>query len=153
MTQTLWNRNANGTSVRPYAAGIDRLFDEFTRGLGIAPALGASDMDFAPMVDVSETADEWRVRAELPGVTPEEVEVSVTGNVLTLRGEKKGDVSEASGNWRRSERRYGKFVRALEFPTDVDAKRVEARFKNGVLTVTLPKAETSRPKSISVKVE
>ena len=153
MAQLTRNRANDGTLAWPYPAGIDRLFDEFTRGFGLAPAYSTSDVDFAPTVDVSETAEDWRVRAELPGVEPKDVEVSVTGNLLTLRGEKKCTTMQENESSRRCERRYGKFVRALEFPTDVDAKRVDARFKNGVLDVTLPKAETSRPKTIAVKVE
>jgi HSP20 family protein len=148
MTQLAQNRS-NGRAVWPMPAGFDRLFDEFTRGLG-APAAGA---EFAPTLDVSETPTEWRVRAELPGVAPEAVQISVTGNVLSLAGEKKSEADETGENWRRSERRYGRFARTLEFPSDVDASRVEARAKNGVLTIVLPKAEASRPKTITVKAE
>ena len=131
--------------------GIDRMFDEMTRGFGLgAPAATGA---YQPSLDVAETADAWRVAAELPGVAPSDVEVSVTENVLTIGGEKKHAPKDEGDNVRRDERRYGKFVRSLEFPGDVDAAKVSARFKDGLLVVTLPKAEASRPKTVSVKVE
>jgi HSP20 family protein len=145
---TLTRNRTNGTA-RPYATGLDRLFDEMTRDFGLLAPAPLPDAAFGPALDVSEAEGAWTVRAELPGVAPEEVEVSVTANVLTIRGEKKRE-SEGAG---RSERRYGKFARTIEFPTDLDGGKVEARSKNGVLTVTLPKAEASRPKTVSVKVE
>jgi HSP20 family protein len=144
---TLTRDRTNGLALRPFPAGLDRLLDEMTRDFG-APAPGAA-AEFAPPIDVTEAEGAWTLRAELPGVAPEDVELSVTGNVLTIRGEKKKD-PEASD---RSERRYGKFARTFEFPTDLDGGKVEARSKNGVLTVTLPKAEASRPRTVSIKVE
>ena len=146
----LTRNGANDGICRPGVAGIDRLFEEMTRGL--PPFVPTEADEFAPSLDVSETAGEWRVKAELPGVAPQDVEVSVTGNVLTIRGEKKVETKAEGENFRRSERRYGSFVRTLEFPTDVDAGKVDAQAKNGVLTVTLPKAEASRPKTVAVKV-
>lgn len=144
---TLTRNRTNGAAPRSYANGLDRLFDEMTRDFGLSAPY--SDAEFAPALDVSEQDGAWTVRAEVPGVAPEEIEVSVTGNVLTIRGEKKQESAGAG----RSERRYGKFVRTLEFGTDLDGGKVEARSKNGVLTVTLPKAEASRPKTVAVKVE
>ena len=141
---------ADQRATRPFD-GIDRILDEMTRGLGRAAP--AAPGQFTPALDVAETAAEWRVAAELPGVAPADVEVSVTENVLTITGEKKSAAKSDGEDVRRDERRYGKFVRSLEFPGDVDAAKVAARFKDGVLVVTLPKAEASRPKTIAVKVE
>jgi HSP20 family protein len=146
----LTRNRAGDAGLRPFN-GIDRLFDEMTRGF--APAATLGEAEFAPSLDVTETATHWRVKAELPGVAIEDVEVSVTGNLLTIRGEKKGEAVVEGEGARRTERRYGKFERSLEFPSDVDAARVEAHAKNGVLTVTLPKAEEARRKTIAVKVE
>jgi len=145
---TLTRNRTNGTA-RPYATGLDRLFDEMTRDFGLLAPAAFAGAEFSPALDVSEADGAYTVRAELPGVAPEDVEVSVTGNVLTIRGEKKQE-SESPG---RSERRYGKFVRALEFPTDLDGGKVEARSKNGVLTVTLPKSAEAQKneKKIAVK--
>lgn len=144
------NRAPNGART-PFDLGLDRLFDEMTAGF--APATAGPLPEFEPTLEVAETASEWRVRAELPGVAPEDVQVAVTGNVLTIEGEKKCAPAEEGESCRRSERRYGKFVRSLEFPSDVDARKVEARAKNGVLVITLPKAEEARPRTVAVKVE
>lgn len=144
------NRATNGVRT-PFETGLDRLFDEITGNLAVATP--PAPAEFEPTIDVTETPAEWRVRAEMPGVAPEDVEVSVTGNLLTIQGEKKCESIADGENCRRSERRYGKFVRSLEFPADVDARKVEARSKNGVLVVTLPKAEEARPKTVAVKVE
>jgi HSP20 family protein len=142
----LYLRNrANGN---PYDMGLDRLFDEMTRGFGREAEAG-----WQPTLDVTETESQWLVRVELPGVAAEAVEVSVVGNVLTVKGEKKAEEAVEGHNVRRTERRHGKFVRSLEFPTDVDAGKVEARSKNGVLTIVLPKAEASRPRTVEVKAE
>ena len=132
--------------------GIEQLLDEMTRGFGYAVApRGAAEI--VPAFDVSETAGEWRVRAELAGVAPEDVEVSVTENVLTIRGEKKPAAKTEGENLRRDERRFGKFARTLEFPGDIDGSKVAAKFQHGVLVVTLAKAEASKPKTVSIKVE
>lgn len=144
------NRAPNGART-PFEFGLDRLIDEMAGNLG-SSAPDAPE-EFQPTIDVTETASEWRIRAELPGVAPEDVEVSLTGNLLTIRGEKKGEAVSEGEHCRRSERRYGRFVRSLEFPTDVDSAKVEARAKNGVLVVTLPKAEEARPRTVAVKVE
>ena len=146
---TLTRNRTNGAAVRPYPAGLDRLFDEMTRDFGQLAPTPVAAAEFAPALDVSEPEGAWTVRAEIPGVAPEEIEVSVTGNVLTIRGEKK---QESAGGGR-SERRYGKFVRTLEFPTDLDGGKVEAKSRHGVLSVTLPKAESSRPRTVAIKVE
>jgi len=141
---------ARNDKAHPYD-GLDRMFDEMTRGFGIeAPFVEGA---YRPSLDVTETAGEWRVAAELPGVAPADVEVSVTQNVLTIRGEKKSATKNEAENVRRDERRYGKFARSFEFPGDVDGTKVAAKFANGLLLVTLPKAEDAKPKTIDVKVE
>jgi HSP20 family protein len=142
----LYLTRSRAHEARPFQNGIDRLFEEMTRGFPAADA-------FEPSLEVSETAGEWRVKTDLPGVAPEEVEITVTGNVLTLRGEKKQEPAAEGEMLRRSERIHGKFVRTLEFLTDVDGAKVEAKSKHGVLTIVLPKAEAARPKTIAVKVE
>ena len=138
------NRAHDGVA-RPFENGIDRLFEEMTRGFGAAEA-------FEPSLEVSETAGEWRVKTDLPGVAPEDVEVSVTGNLLTIRGEKKlaSDVKE--DQFHRIERRYGTFSRSFSLPQTVDAGKVAAEYKNGVLTVRLPLREEAKPRQIKVDV-
>ena len=147
MLQNLARTRPNGAL---WHLDADGLFDEMTRGFGFASGLG-TDFDLA--LDVIETPMEWNIRAELPGVEPQDVEVSVTGNVLTIRGEKKAEERAEGQTRRRGERRYGKFVRSLEFPTDLDSEKVEATSKHGVLSIRLPKAAAARPKTVAIKVE
>ena len=89
----------------------------------------------------------------MPGIKPEDIDVSVTGDVLTIRGETASEEKSEQGSYLRQERRVGKFERSLTLPTQVQADKAEARFEHGVLTLTLPKAEQVKPKSIKVKTK
>lgn len=102
-------------------------------------------------VDVLDTNDEVVVKASLPGVKPDDIDISVTGQVLTLKGEATEEREEKAQNWYRRERRQGSFVRQIQLPTEVDSGRAEALFENGVLRLTLPKADTVKPKTIKVQ--
>ena len=127
---------------------MDRLFDEsFTRPWRL---LGSDGETFVPL-DVYETDDELVVKASLPGVKPEDVDVSITGDTLTIKGEFKSDEETKKPSYYRQERRYGSFHRALTLPTQVESARAEAVFEHGVLTLTMPKAEAVKPKTIKVK--
>ncbi|MGH8004831.1 MAG: Hsp20/alpha crystallin family protein [Limisphaerales bacterium] len=108
--------------------------------------------EWAPVVDVTETKDEVVVRAEVPGMVKEDLTVTLQDNVLTLRGEKKQEKEEKDASFHRMERGYGSFVRSFTLPTLVQADKVKAAYKDGVLTVTLPKAEEVKPKEISISV-
>jgi len=108
--------------------------------------------DFSPAVDVQETDNEYIVKADLPDVKKEDVKVGIEDGVLTLEGERKQEKEEKNKKFHRVERAYGKFVRRLALPTEVDAQKVAAEFKDGVLNVHLPKAETVKPRAIAVKV-
>ncbi len=106
-----------------------------------------------PAVNVWEDADKVFVEAELPGLDLKDLEIYVTGgNQLTLKGERKPCAPE-KGLWHRQERVFGKFSRSLTLPFNVDADKVDARFENGVLLVTLPKHESAKPRKINVKGE
>ena len=106
-----------------------------------------------PAVNVWDDADQVFVEAELPGLNLKDLEIYVTGgNQLTIKGERKPPVPE-KGVWHRQERSFGKFSRSLTLPFNVDADKVNARFENGVLLVTLPKHESARPRKIVVKGE
>lgn len=125
----------------------DRLFSDFiNRGI-----FRLSD-EWAPGVDVVETKDEVVVRAEVPGMTKEDISVTLQDNVLTLRGEKKQEQAQNGATYHRVERMYGSFVRSFTLPTLVLADKVRAHYKNGVLEITLPKAEEVKPKEISITV-
>ena len=105
-----------------------------------------------PSVDIAETDSGFEVRAELPGVKQEDVNVSVRDNVLTLRGEKRQEETDEGKNYRRVERHYGSFQRAFTLPPTVDADAITAAYRDGVLTLTVPKAEEAKPKEIPIEV-
>jgi HSP20 family protein len=128
---------------------MDRVFDRFfhqpaSQGLAV----------WAPAVDVRETNDELHVSAELPGLSPEDVKVTVESGVLTISGEKKQEVQEGKeeGDYYLLERRYGRFERSFTLPRSVAADKVKARFENGILTVSLPKAEEAKPRKVQIEV-
>ena len=105
-----------------------------------------------PRVDVAETEDKVQVSAELPGIDPENVDVSIAHDVLTISGEKREEREEKKRDYHRIERSYGSFRRSVPLPTEVDTDKAEAHFKNGLLTITLPKTEKARArKKITVK--
>jgi HSP20 family protein len=104
---------------------------------------------FAP-TDVSEDANSLRITMELPGVNPEDVRLSLENNILTIRGEKKHDKEENNERVHRFERTYGVFERTFALPNTVDPEKIEAAYENGVLLVTIPKAERAKPREIRV---
>jgi len=107
----------------------------------------------APAVDLFEEKDEIVVKAELPGMDKENIEVNLTDHHLTIKGEKKKEEEVKEENYYRAERSYGSFLRTLELPKDVRADKVKASFKNGILEVRLPKTEEAKAKEIKVKVD
>ena len=127
---------------------VNRLFtDSRATGLEEDPF-----QSWAPPVDIFERGDNLILSAELPGVSREELELKVEGNVLTLRGERQRDKTIQDEQYHRVERTYGTFSRSFTLPSTVDSARIEARFKDGILEVTLPKAEDAKPKRIDVQV-
>ncbi len=107
---------------------------------------------WAPALDVYQDKDNVLVRAELPGLKKEEIELSLHEGVLTLSGERKREEESQKGTSTRSERFFGKFERSVELPGTVDSTKVTAAYKDGILTVTLPKAEEAKPKQIQINV-
>jgi HSP20 family protein len=106
---------------------------------------------WAPPVDIFEKHDHLIIRAEIPGVQKEDVDVRIENGVLTLQGERKQEAEVTEGNAYRMERIYGTFTRTFSLPTTVDAAKVTATYKDGVLEVTIPKVETAKPKKIEIK--
>jgi HSP20 family protein len=128
---------------------MDRLFDDaFTRPLNIRDGGWTS-----PAVDMYQTDDEVVVRVALPGFKADEVQINVTGDVLHLRGEMQQQEEKKERAWHIREQRWGSFERSIPLPTDVTADRAAADFENGILTITLPKAEEVKPKTITVKTK
>lgn len=107
---------------------------------------------WGPAVDISETADSYEVSAELPGLTKDDVKISYEGGVVSIRGEKKQEKEDKGKNYHRLERSYGAFERSFRLPTHIEVNKIEAKFKDGVLTLHLPKAEEARPKEIPIKI-
>jgi HSP20 family protein len=109
--------------------------------------------DWTPSLDISETKDALTVKAEIPGIDSKDISVSLDGQVLTIKGEKKHEKEEKDEQYYRTERAYGAFARTVRLPTSVDASKVTASYKNGLLTVTMPKAPGAKGNLIPVKAE
>jgi HSP20 family protein len=108
--------------------------------------------DWTPLVDISETDSEYLIKAELPEVKKEDVKVTVEDGVLTIQGDRRQEKEERGKKFHRIERAYGSFVRSFTVPDYVDDAKVSAEFKDGVLTLHLPKSERAKPKAVEVKV-
>lgn len=127
---------------------MDRLFDDaFTRPISMTGSLSA------PAIDMYQTDEELVVKAAVPGVKADEVQINVTGDVLSIKGETKSADETREKAWHIREQRWGSFERRIMLPTEVVADKAKAEFENGILTITLPKAEEVRPKTISVKAK
>jgi HSP20 family protein len=130
---------------------MERFFERFAD-----PIWEPFDMtagDWAPKLDVSETKDAMVVTAEMPGIDPREIEIALTGDLLTLKGEKEKETGDKEERFHRVERTYGAFLRSVRLPMAVDGSKVTATFKNGVLVVTLPKTPAAKGTMIPVKTE
>jgi HSP20 family protein len=127
---------------------MDRVFEDFmpTRSLR-----GDAELTFP--IDLSETENEVVVKAVLPGVKPNDVDISVTENVLTIKGQAQSEQTEEKENYYRREIRYGAFARSIPLPTRVNHEQAGAEFHDGILTVRLPKAEEVRPKTIRIRAK
>jgi HSP20 family protein len=113
---------------------------------------GETLADWAPAIDIQETDGEYLIHADLPAVKKDDVKVSVQDGILAVEGERRQEKEEKGKKFHRVERSYGKFVRRLALPTDVDQQKVAAEFKDGVLSVHLPKSAVAKPRSIDVSV-
>lgn len=128
---------------------MNRLFEDFGKGLGLGPLFGPES--FEPRIEVRETDDEVLVAAEMPGLEEKDFELSLTEEALTIRGEKRQE-HEEKGSVHRLERSYGAFERRLSLPCEVEADKASATYRNGVLSVTLPKAPEARRRVHRIEV-
>jgi HSP20 family protein len=142
---TRWEPFRDMVSMRK---DMDRLIDEFFS----VPATAQTGWGL-PMVDMYQTEDTVIVKATMPGLDPKDLDIQVTGDVLTIRGEVKAEEVEEGAKYHLREHRYQSFSRSLTLPTAVVADKANAEMKNGILTLTMPKAEESKPKVISVKAK
>jgi HSP20 family protein len=121
------------------------------------PHKGSQDLmesgDWAPSVDILETEKEFVIKAEIPGVSKDDVKISVDNGKLTIRGEKKQEKEEKNKKFHRVEQFYGSFARSFTLPENVDETKIEAAFKNGMLKLQIPKTTVSKPKAIDIKIK
>ena len=129
---------------------MNRLFDTFSKGNDTQNLLEGT---WAPAVDIYETPNELVVKADLPDLKLEDIDVRVENQTLTIKGERRFEEDAAEKGYHRIERSYGSFVRNFAVPSTVDTEKVSADYKNGVLTITLPKKEAAKPKQVKVEVK
>lgn len=161
LIKTNGNRNVapRAWDVMPFGASsplmqMERLLDDMFAGFGLPTHLAMPAVStFAPKLDVSETDKAFAITAELPGLTEQDINVEVNGDVLTLSGEKRSEHEDNAKGVYRMERSYGRFQRQFTIPANVDAAKVDATFKNGVLHITLPKTAENKPATRKIAVK
>ncbi|HKU43535.1 MAG TPA: Hsp20/alpha crystallin family protein [Polyangiales bacterium] len=137
---------------------LEDVSDRLNRVFGRWPLAREKDkdamiaFDWAPAVDISENNEEFILKAELPGVNKDDVKVAVEDGVVRIEGERKQEKEEKDKKFHRIERSYGSFMRTFGLPGNIDEAKIQAQFKEGVLTVRLPKSSAAKPKAIEVKV-
>lgn len=146
---TRWQPTSDVVTLRD---AMDRLFDDaFTRPFSLLRN-GGSSWSSLP-IDMYQTNDDVVVKAVVPGFRPDQVQISVTGDVLTIRGEVKQEEENKERAWHIREHQFGSFERSVSLPVSVISDKATAEFENGVLTITLPKAEEVKPKAITIKAK
>ncbi|HOF05632.1 MAG TPA: Hsp20/alpha crystallin family protein [Syntrophales bacterium] len=155
---SLWNssaapsRPADDNPFFSIQREMNRLFDDFFRGADLMPARERLNR-FVPSLDVRENDKEVTIKAELPGMDEKDVELLVTENSLTLKGEKKEEKEDKGKDYYHMERSYGSFQRVIPLPEGIDINKVEAKFKKGVLSINLPKLESARTKGKKIEIK
>ncbi len=152
-----WTRNRRDISLRreepSLFRGMERMFENFLAESGLEPSLLKERWDaFSPRIDISEDKKEVVVTAEVPGMDENDFDISVNNDSLTIHGEKKAEKEEKKENYYRMERSYGAFHRTVALPCEVDVDRVEARYRKGVLKITLPKLPEDKQQRRRIEV-
>jgi len=133
---------------------MDRLWDSFfearPRRRGEVEELGG---EWVPSLDLSETKDNFLVKAEIPGIEPKDVDISLHDDILTIKGQKKQEKEEKEENYHFVERSYGSFTRSIRLPHEVQSDKIKASYKDGILKIILPKSEEAKKKEVKIKVE
>ena len=142
-------RQRGRSEVNRFRVEINRLFDDFFKTSPFRKCI--EEGEWMPLMDMSETDKEIIVDAEVPGIDPKDIDISLSGRILTLRGERKQGKKENDKNCHQIERQYGSFSRSFELPSDVDEKGVTATCNNGVLEIKLPKTKKQPIKKIEIK--
>jgi HSP20 family protein len=143
-SMTRWNPNVV-TARDPFFRLIDSFLNQ-----DLLPSEEVSNRTWMPPVDIQETTDAYRLVAELPGMTKEDITITLENNVLRLSGERKFEKDVKKESYQRVERTYGTFARAFTLPSQVNHDKVEAAFENGLLTIVVPKAEQAKPRKITI---
>jgi HSP20 family protein len=130
---------------------MDRIWDAFFEG-GLRKRT-EEELEWYPFFDVSETKNDIIVKAEVPGIDPKDIDISLANGVLTIKGEKKQEKEEKDENYHLIERSYGTFTRSIQLPKEVQEENIKASYKNVVLKITLPKSEEAKKKEIKIQVE
>ncbi|HPG39739.1 MAG TPA: Hsp20/alpha crystallin family protein [bacterium] len=146
----LVKRNNNWNDYYRMPRMIDKFMQDFWNS-PVSANVGEDSVVWNPRIDVKETKDAYEVMADLPGLKKEDIEVSLHENVLTLKGERKQEEKKEGENEYYMERTYGSFYRSFEIPAKVKAEDINATYKDGVLRLTLPKAEEVKPREIQIK--
>ncbi len=130
---------------------MDRMWDSFFEG---RPRLMAGEEgEWLPALDLAETDSEFVVKAEMPGLDPKDIDVSLSENMLTIKGEKKQEREEKKENYHFMERSYGAFARSIQLPGEVNHRKITTSYKNGVLKIHLPKSEEAKKREVKIKVQ
>jgi HSP20 family protein len=148
-----WRPLARWTPFREMERMLERVQIDMDRLFNGGRKEAMTITEWCPLVDITEDDKEFLVKAELPEVKKEDVKVTVEDNALTIRGERKAEKEEKGKRYHRIERSYGSFERSFTLPEAADASKINSEFKDGVLTVHLPKAPHAKPKAIEVKVQ
>ena len=150
-----WRRKEEEGSTAGSPRIFQREFDELVeRFFGQEPVFSRSlfSRTFTPVVDIVENENDIIVKAEIPGMEQKDLDVNLAGDVLTIKGEKKAEHEEKGDNFHRIERSYGSFSRSLALPCEVQQDKAEANYKNGVLSLRLPKSESCKKKAVKITV-
>ncbi|CAN5687889.1 Hsp20/alpha crystallin family protein [soil metagenome] len=142
MSSLNWQRRWD--PFRDFQREVGRIFENFE------PLQNLRTPRPFPSINLYDSGEQYTLTAELPGVSPEEIDLAITGDVLTLRGERKRPEGITDESYRRQERTFGRWARSISLPERVDGTQVTAGYNDGILTVTLPKAEVAKPRHISV---
>lgn len=149
MSMIRWNPFDELASLRE---SMDKLFEDFVTTRRPGQRTDTTPMLWQPAIEAYETEHDVVIRAELPGIDPKNVDVSVTGDTLTIKGEARAEHEEKNRNYHRRELRYGTFVRSLTLPDGVQGDQAKASYRHGIMEIRVPKSERSKPKSVKVEV-
>lgn len=149
---TLWRPFREFTPAREFEKfrrEADRLWESF---LERRPTRAEEGEEWLPALELAETENDYVVRAEIPGMDPKDIDISLSDSMLTIRGEKKQEREEKEADYHLVERSYGAFTRSIQIPKPVQSEKIAASHKNGVLKIVLPKSEEAKKKEIKIKV-